>query len=96
MAWKNYPKKRVHRWEKQPSAAPVIPVQSEVPQTDANGNGYPDAYEAQEASLLQQIANRRKAYGYKKEISAYSGIGASGTQGNSEDIESQTLRDIMR
>jgi hypothetical protein len=29
---------------------------------DANQNGYPDAYEEQEAKLMEQIAQRRKAY----------------------------------
>jgi hypothetical protein len=29
---------------------------------DANGNGYPDVFEAQEAQLLAQINARRKAY----------------------------------
>jgi hypothetical protein len=31
-------------------------------QADNNGNGYPDAFEAEEAQLLQQINARRKMY----------------------------------
>ena len=30
--------------------------------TDGNGNGYPDAFEAEEAQLMAQIAQRRKQF----------------------------------
>jgi hypothetical protein len=30
--------------------------------TDANGNGYPDAFEAEETQLMAQIAQRRKQF----------------------------------
>jgi hypothetical protein len=36
---------------------------------DANRNGYPDNFEAEEKALKQQIAQRRKQYGQNQEES---------------------------
>jgi hypothetical protein len=35
---------------------------AKAPFPDRNQNGYPDAFEAQEAQLLAQLSSRRKAY----------------------------------
>jgi hypothetical protein len=47
---------------------------AKAPFPDRNQNGYPDAFEAQEAQLLAQVSARRKAYmqRYGKAESSYS------------------------
>jgi hypothetical protein len=39
-----------------------VQPQPQVDMTDANGNGYPDVFDAEEAQLMRQIAARRKAF----------------------------------
>ena len=85
MAWKQYPKKRQHRYPpQQPETA--APVEA-TPLTDLNSNGYPDEYEAQETQLFDQIRARRKSYGYTKEIEAYSGVGKSADKDSGDPME---------
>lgn len=103
MAWKQYPKKRVHRYEQQPQpqpptySAPAPVSQPAQDLTDANGNHYPDVFEAEEAQVLEQIRLRRKQYGYNKQVEAYSGIGNSSADAYGDPMEEKksAFRDIL-
>lgn len=54
-----YPYTR-RRQPRNPQPSQFIPPQ--VDMTDANRNGYPDVFDAEEAQLMQQMAARRKAF----------------------------------
>ncbi len=54
-----FTRKRQSRYPQQPQ---------EPDMTDANGNGYPDAFESEEARVMAQIAERRKAFMQKARI----------------------------